>query len=77
MATTSNQIITANRSDLSAFIRNQEGCVRNKILEQVDRMLIKECIAEYGNNQTKIAEVLGVNRGTLRTRMSNLGLINK
>lgn len=76
MATQENQIITANPLDLELFIAKTEGVARNKIVDQVDTMLIQSCIRVYGNNQTKIAEVLGVNRGTLRKRMSNLGLLN-
>lgn len=69
------KVVTANTADLRAFISANEGRAFNEIMKQVHSIMIEASIAQYGNNQTKIAEVLGVNRGTLRTRMINLGLI--
>lgn len=55
------------------FILANKGEVRTKALDDLDKKLIEGCIAIYGNNQTKIAEAMGLNRGTLRKRMIELG----
>jgi len=61
---------------LAAFIESQEGSVRSKVQLQVDAILIKSCMKIHGNNQTKVAEVLGINRGTLRKKMKVLGMLH-
>lgn len=61
---------------LATFIESQEGSVRSKVQLQVDAILIKSCMKIHGNNQTKVAEVLGINRGTLRKKMKVLGMLH-
>jgi Fis family transcriptional regulator len=61
---------------LADFIESEEGSVRSKVQLQVDEILIKSCMKIYGNNQTKVAEVLGINRGTLRKKMKQLGMLH-
>lgn len=57
------------------FFAENEGEIREKMMLEMDDILIKASMAKYGNNQTRIAEALGVNRGTLRTRMKKLGYL--
>ena len=57
------------------FIQDNDGAVREILLRELEDILIQGCMAVHGNNQTRIAEALGVNRGTLRTRMKELGYI--
>lgn len=68
-------IISQDNRCVGDFILVNSGDVRTKALDELDSNLIKSCIEIYGNNQTKIAEVLGLNRGTLRKRMSELGFL--
>ncbi|WP_151812503.1 helix-turn-helix domain-containing protein [Acinetobacter bereziniae] len=73
-----NPIISQDNRNVCDFILVNSGNVRTKALDELDLNLIRSCIDIYGNNQTKIAEVLGLNRGTLRKRMSELGFfVNK
>ncbi|MCU4320634.1 hypothetical protein KTH44_16070 [Acinetobacter bereziniae] len=68
-------IISQDNRNVCDFILVNSGNVRTKALDELDLNLIRSCIDIYGNNQTKIAEVLGLNRGTLRKRMSELGFL--
>lgn len=70
-----NQVVDLKGEELTHFIVNKEGSVRAELLHELDTQLIKRCIVLYNGNQTRIAEVLGLNRGTLRTRMKQLGLL--
>ena len=45
-----------------------------KIIELVERQLIQKTLREVGNNQVKAAELLGINRMTLRKRIKDFGL---
>jgi nitrogen regulation protein NR(I) len=45
-----------------------------KIIELVERQLIQKALREVGSNQVKAAELLGINRITLRKRIKDFGL---
>ena len=45
-----------------------------KIIELVERHLIDKALRQVGNNQVKAAELLGINRITLRKRIKDFGL---
>jgi len=76
------------RSDLERFekelsllleipfqIKDQlKGEFHQKIIELVERHLIEKTLREVGNNQVKAAELLGINRITLRKRIKDFGL---
>lgn len=70
-----NTVVELKEDALTHFIVSKEGSVRKKLLADFDKQLIERCIVLYNGNQTRIAEVLGLNRGTLRTRMKQLGLL--
>lgn len=67
-----NTVIELKEDELTHFIMSKEGSVRGKLLDELDKQLIGRCMKLYDNNQTRVAEVLGMNRGTLRTRLKNL-----
>lgn len=69
------QIFNVNKEVLIEFIEANENHVRPNLVLQFEKILIDACMELYGNNQTRIAEVLGVNRGTLRTRMKALNIL--
>ena len=46
-----------------------------KNIDRLDKHLIKKVLGYTENNQTKTAKILGINRGTLRTKMKRHGLI--
>jgi transcriptional regulator with PAS, ATPase and Fis domain len=51
-----------------------KGEFYQKIVELVERHLIEKTLREVGNNQVKAAELLGINRITLRKRIKDFGL---
>jgi len=46
------------------------------VVGQVEHALLEAALAQSNNNQSKAAEMLGVSRGTLRTRMKLFGLLS-
>jgi two-component system nitrogen regulation response regulator GlnG len=48
--------------------------LHERILEEVERPLIARCLALTRGNQIKAAEILGVNRNTLRTKIRSLDI---
>ena len=54
---------------------NEDGSrIYQSVLEQVERPLIKLALSVTSGNKLKTAALLGVNRNTLRARMTALGL---
>lgn len=45
------------------------------VLAQVEPPLLRQVMAHVGNNQSKAARLLGLSRGTLRTKLSQYGLL--
>jgi DNA-binding protein Fis len=48
----------------------------DKVLARVERPLFDLVLAHTGGNQLKAAEILGLNRNTLRKKLADLGLQN-
>lgn len=44
------------------------------VLGEVEQPLLREVMAWYGNNQSKAAAALGINRATLRKKLAQYGL---
>jgi Fis family transcriptional regulator len=42
----------------------------------VEHALLEAALQQSNNNQSKAAEMLGISRGTLRTRMKLFGLLS-
>ena len=45
------------------------------VIGQVENALLEVALAQTNNNQSKAAEILGISRGTVRTRMKLHGLL--
>jgi two-component system nitrogen regulation response regulator GlnG len=45
-----------------------------RILQEVERPLLSVTLSECGGNQLRAAELLGLNRNTLRKKLRDLGL---
>jgi two-component system nitrogen regulation response regulator GlnG len=48
--------------------------VYDRLLAEVERPLISACLEATGGNQLKAARLLGINRNTLRKKLTDLGL---
>lgn len=46
----------------------------NRVLRGVEKPLIEKVLALTGGNQIRAAEILGINRNTLRTKIRALGI---
>jgi Fis family transcriptional regulator len=51
------------------------GRIRDHIVSMVEKSVIAELLKLTRGNQTKVAEALGVNRGTLRRKLHRYGFI--
>lgn len=68
------------RKSLSAYFADLNGdpcCgLYQMVLEQVERPMLEIVMHECNGNQTKAADALGINRGTLRKKLRQYGLEN-
>ena len=46
------------------------------VISEVEHALLEATLYQSNNNQSKAAEMLGISRGTLRTRMKLFGLLS-
>jgi DNA-binding NtrC family response regulator len=65
-------------ADLTRFIREALAAGKMNLYDEytarTERLLFLEVLAHTGGNLTQAAKVLGINRGTLRTRLEALGI---
>ncbi len=53
---------------------HEAGDLYRMVMEEVERPML-ECVMRHcGGNQTRAAETLGINRGTLRKKLKHYGL---
>jgi two-component system, NtrC family, nitrogen regulation response regulator GlnG len=66
------------RSKVSGFLARMEGYpvedLYEKVLERVERPLFDLILEHTGGNQVRAAEILGLNRNTLRRKLAQHGL---
>ncbi len=66
------------KSKLAGFLSRMDGYevsdLYEKVLERVERPLFDLVMAKTGGNQVKAAEILGLNRNTLRKKLDTLGV---
>jgi two-component system nitrogen regulation response regulator GlnG len=62
------------RSCLNGIEQLEKGEIFTMVLEQVERPLIRFILEKTRWNQVKAADILGINRNTLRKKISELGI---
>jgi two-component system nitrogen regulation response regulator GlnG len=66
------------KAKLAGFLKRMDGYpvhdLYDKVLERVERPLFDLVLEHTGGNQLKAADILGVNRNTLRKKLEQLGL---
>ncbi len=65
------------RAELRRIGAEKEGQLYEHVLSLVERPLLQAALERAGGNQLKAAQLLGINRNTLRKRMRQLGLLGK
>ncbi len=63
---------------LRSFIHKTDGNLPPgfymRVIREVEKPLIQLCLERTGGNQLKAAQILGINRNTLRKKIRYLGL---
>ena len=63
---------------LEQYFRDLDGespsAIYDMVLKSVEKPMLELVLAKAGTNQTLAAEMLGINRNTLRKRIGELGL---
>ncbi|MBJ6727824.1 sigma-54-dependent transcriptional regulator [Geomesophilobacter sediminis] len=62
------------RGSFSNMERMESGDVYSMVLEQVERPLIRFVLEKTRGNQVRAADILGINRNTLRKKITELGI---
>jgi len=62
------------RSCMNGVEKLDKGEIYSIVLEQVERPLIRFILEKTRWNQVKTADILGINRNTLRKKISELGI---
>ncbi len=60
--------------DLIAGGDSDESSVYSRVIDQVERPLIKLALSVTAGNKVKAAQLLGMNRNTLRAKINALGI---
>lgn len=68
------------RQQIDQYLNKLDGEVPKDLYDlvigQVEHALIDAALAQSNSNQSKAAKILGISRGTLRTRMKLYGLLS-
>jgi two-component system, NtrC family, nitrogen regulation response regulator GlnG len=62
------------RGSFTNMERMESGDVYAMVLEQVERPLIRFVLEKTRGNQVRAADILGINRNTLRKKITELGI---
>lgn len=55
-----------------AFLKLEKGAIYRSVIGDAERLLIEKALERSCGNQIAAAEILGVNRNTLRTKIRKL-----
>ncbi len=73
-----NEISACVRKTVSDYFKHLDGekpcAVYEAVLESMEKPLIEVVLHQAGGNQTKAADILGLNRNTLRKKMVQYGI---
>jgi Fis family transcriptional regulator, factor for inversion stimulation protein len=75
----SNEIGRSVEHSLDEYIRRLDGepphCIYDMVIAHVERALLASILERSNGNQTQAAEMLGLNRNTLRAKLAKYKLI--
>lgn len=61
---------------IKEVLESETSNVHSKVMALLEKPLIEQTLIKTRGNQTKAAEILGINRGTLRQRLKAHDLFN-
>ena len=73
---TQKTLLTISKEELEAIVEKYNGDAFRAVVEQIEAHLLSMTLIQTRGNQTLTAEVLGLNRGTLRKKLKNHGMLN-
>ena len=62
------------RGSMNGIEKLDKGDIYDRVLEQVERPLIRFVLEKTRGNQVRAADILGINRNTLRKKIGELGI---
>lgn len=62
------------RTSFNGIEKLDKGDIYDRVLEQVERPLIRYTLEKTRGNQVRTADILGINRNTLRKKITELGI---
>ena len=62
------------RGSMNGIEKLDKGDIYDRVLEQIERPLIRITLEKTRGNQVRAADILGINRNTLRKKISELGI---
>ena len=65
------------RSYLSALNGHKPAALYQLVLREIEKPLFRTIMEHVKGNQSEAAEILGINRGTLRKKLKNYKLLGK
>lgn len=75
---TENELSTCVRKTIERYFKDLDGekpsAVHDMVIQSVERPLIEIVLQRTKGNQTHAAQILGVNRNTLRSKMKIYGI---
>jgi Fis family transcriptional regulator len=75
----SNEIGKSVEKSLDEYFRKLDGepphGIYDMVINNVERALLVSVMERAGGNQTQAADMLGMNRNTLRTKLSKYGIL--
>lgn len=73
---TQKNLLTINKEELERIVEISKGDAFRAVVEQVEAHLLELTLIQARGNQTLTAEMLGLNRGTLRKKLKNHGMLH-
>lgn len=72
---TLSSLLNIHPADVHKLIDANEGEVYSALIHEIEKALLPEILVRCQGNQTKAAEMLGINRGTFREKLKRHNIL--
>lgn len=69
-------LLTIDKQELEVIVEKYKGDAFRAVVEQIEAHLLSVALIQCRGNQTLTAEILGLNRGTLRKKLKHHGMMH-